>query len=135
MGLKRFDASLSTTKALPNGAATVKSSAFDLKLGSKGDLLSDVEVRIEAPALVVGDLADTKTMTYDVIHGDAADLSDSAVLLGAVLVQTGAGGAGAGAANVQMRLPVDVKRYVGVQATNNAAGDASDKSMTVKLAF
>lgn len=129
------DALMKVTKALPNGAASVTSDAIDLGHSSRGDFLANAELLITAPALVVGDLANTETMKYDIIHSDNSDLSSPATLITAAITQTGAGGAGAAAATYSWRPPVDVKRYIGVKATNSGAGDASDKSMTLEMVF
>jgi len=129
------DAELKETKALPNGAATVATDTFDLGHGDRGDVPGNFELKISAPALATADLGDGDTMTYSVQHGDKADGSDAADLLPSVIVQTGADASGAPAATQQVRLPVDTKRYVRVTATNSAAGDASDKSMTAQLLF
>lgn len=133
MGFSLNDEQLKVTKALPNGAATVASDGFDLGHGTKGDFLADCELEIAAPALAVADLANGDTMTYDVYHDTAADFSSETLLFDNVITQTGAGGAGAAAQTVSRRLPVDVKRYVRVKATNSAAGDASDKSLTARI--
>jgi len=52
-----------------------------------------------------------------------------------VIVQLGAGGAGAAAATFTARLPVDVKRYVRVKAVGSVAGDASAASLTFEVLF
>lgn len=127
------DSLLKVTKALPNGAAAVTSDAIDLGHGSRGDFIAAAELLITAPALVVGDLANGETMKYDIIHSDNSDLSSPATLVAAAITQTGAGGAGAGAATYYWHPPVDVKQYIGVKATNSGAGDASDKSLTAEL--
>lgn len=127
------DAELQVTKALPNGAATVNSDSIDLEHSANGVHVADCELLIEAPALATADLPDTKTMTYDVEHSD--DDSSFEDLANGVLVQTGAGGAGAVAAEARVRLPSTVKRYIRVVATNDGAGDASDKSLTAGLVF
>lgn len=129
------DAQLKKTTALPNGAASVTSAALDLGTSSTSEFLAPCELLIEAPALVVGDLANGETMKYDVIHSDNSDLSSPVTLAKEVLVQTGAGGAGAAAAECRYRPATNVKRYIGVKATNSGAGDASDKSMTMSLVF
>ena len=129
------DSAVKVTKALPNGAATVASDGIDLGHGTKGDFLAACELEIAAPALAVADLANGDTMTYDVYHDTASDFSSETLLMDNVITQTGAGGAGAAAQTVAVRLPVDVKRYVRVKATNSAAGDASDKSLTARLRF
>lgn len=135
MGFNVKDAALKVTKALPNGAASTTTDAIDLGHGSLGDFLANTEFKISAPALVVGDLANGATMKYDLIQSDNADLSSSSNIVDDIIIQTGADGAGAAAATYQGRLPVDVKRYIGVKATNSASGDASDKSMTFELLF
>jgi hypothetical protein len=130
------DALLTGTKALPNGAATVYSNGFDLGAQSGRQNFSvDTELLIQAPALTTGQLADAATMKYSVQHAASADFSDATLLAGDVLVQTGAGGAGAAAAEVRVGLPGDVKRYVRVRAINSAAGNASTKSLTESLVF
>lgn len=129
------DAALVQSIALPNGAASVTSAAIDFMNSANGDLKADVELLISAPLLVVGDLANADTMTYDIVHSVNADLSSPATLLDNVITQTGAGGVGAAAATATVRLPHDVRRYVGVKATNSGAGDASDKSVTLTPRF
>lgn len=131
MGMALKDASLKTTKALPNGAASVYSSAIDLGLGSFGDFLAEVEFKISAPAMATGVMGDSKTMKYDILHSDSSDLSSGATtLVTAAITQTGAGGAGCSAATYTFRLPVDCKRYVGIKATGSTTGDCSGSSLT-----
>lgn len=129
------DASLSVTKALPNGANTIYTDGIDLGHGSKGDFLANCELLIEAPLLVVGDLANAATMKYSIQHDTDSAFGSAVTLLPDVLTQTGAGGVGAAAATKRVRLPSDVNRYVRVMAVNSGAGDASDKSVTVGLRF
>lgn len=129
------DNDLTLTKALPNGAAAVTTDAFDLGHGTRGDFVANCELEVQAPALVVGDLANTETMTYDVIESANADLSSPTTIASGLIVQTGAGGAGAAAASARFKFPDGVARYVGVVATNSASGDASDKSLTARLLF
>lgn len=129
------DANLQRTKALPNGAATVADDGYDLGLTTKGDFLANVELEIEAPALVVGDLANGDTIKYSVFHDTAAGFGTEAVLIRDAIIQTGAGGAGAAAASTVVRLPKDCNRYVRVKAVNSGSGDASDKTMTTRLRF
>lgn len=126
------DAALKVTKALPNGAATIYSDGIDLESGASGNLLG-IEVLLTAPALATADLGDAATMTYtlqmdsDVAFGSATDV------YGVVLTQTGAGGAGAAAATKRIALPSNCERYIRVKAVNSAAGDASDKSLTLEV--
>ena len=130
------DLDLKETKALPNGAAAVYCDGIDLgAISSNGALLAGVEMLITAPALATADLGDGATMKYDV-QCDSDSAFGSARTLGlAVITQTGADSAGAAAATARFRLPTNCERYVRVAATNSAAGDASDKSMTVELLF
>ncbi len=129
------DASLSVTKALPNGAATTASDGIDLGHGANGDFLADCELLIEAPALGVTPMPNAKTMTYDVYHDTDAAFGSEVKLGTAVLVQTGAGGVGCAAATARFRFPSNVNRHVRVKATGSAVGDASASSFTAGLRF
>jgi hypothetical protein len=132
------DAALKETKALPNGAATIVSTGIDLGIitGGMNRNLGDYEGLIQAPALVVGDLANAATMKYTVQGATDAAFTSPIAIFTDLLTQTGAGGVGAAAAEVRYRLPVNHPyRYVRVQAINSGAGDASDKSLTHKLVF
>lgn len=132
-GPRLRDELLKVTKALPNGAASIYTDGIDLGLSANGQLPPNVELLIEAPALVVGDLGNGDTITYVVeMDADSAFGSPTEVY-GIVLTQTGAGGTGAAAASKRVALPSDCERYVRVKATNSAAGDASDKSVTATL--
>jgi len=135
MAYSTKDANLKKTIALPNGAATVATAGIDLQNGSKGDFVAECELEIVAPALDVGDLPNTETMIYHVYAAASSDFSDETLLYGNVITQTGAGGAGAAAQTKQVRLPVDVDRYLRVKAVNSGAGDASDKSVIAQLVF
>lgn len=127
------DAELQVTKALPGSATTIYTDSIDLEHSANGVHVADCELLIEAPALATADLGDAATMKYDVEHSD--DDTTFTDLANSVLVQTGADGAGAAAAEARVRLPSTVKRYVRVAVTNSAAGDASDKSVTAGLVF
>jgi hypothetical protein len=135
MGYSMKDAAVKVTKALPNGAASTTSDAIDLGLGSYGDHVAPVEFKITAPALGATPLPDAKTMKYSIVHSDNADLSGPSTLYTDVITQTGAGGVGAIAATATVRLPVDVKRYIGVKATGSGSGDASGSSVTLEGMF
>lgn len=137
MGFQVKDDAVKNTRALPAAASsTVDGAAIDLGHGSKGDFLANSEFKLEAPAVTVGMLPNTKTFTYSIIHSDNADLSAPTVLMPSVIVQTGAAGAGAAAADYTCRLPVDVKRYVGVRITSSdSTTDASARSATFRGMF
>jgi len=128
------DAALLVTKALPNGAAATTSDAIDLGDAS-GDFRAATELLIKAPALGATPLPDTKTMTYQIIGSSASNLSGATILADQVLVQTGADGAGAAAAEARWRPPSNAPRYIAVKATGSASGDASGSSFTAQLVF
>jgi hypothetical protein len=129
------DASLKGTRALPAAASsTVDGAAIDLKHGSFGDFLADAELKLTAPAVNTTMAPDTRTFTYSIIHSDNSDLSSPTVLYSAVITQTGAGGAGAATTSATVRLPVDVKRYVGARVVSGAStADASSVTATLEL--
>jgi len=139
LGMARLqtDAQCRATRALPAApSTTVDGAAIDLGLSSRGDFLGGAELRISAPALNATILPDTRTMTYSVIHSDNANLSGASVLLSSVINQVGAAGAGADEATVDVALPIDVKRYVGLRITSGASTtDASTKTATAELVF
>jgi hypothetical protein len=136
MGFKVKDASLAGTKALPASAGAVYTPTLDLGLGSHGDMLAECELHVNAPALSTTQLPDTKTMTYSVEHDTDPNFGTVATLFPTVIVQTGAGGAGALTADFNVRLPVDVNRYVRVKALGGAAiGDCSGASVLAELLF
>ncbi|MFO1046033.1 MAG: hypothetical protein U0941_30005 [Planctomycetaceae bacterium] len=122
---------VSTIAALPVGAATVVGTAVDMRVTSRGQILATGEFLIEAPALAVGALPDTKTITYDIIHSDNADLSSPVVVCAGALVQTGAGGVGAAAATRRFRPATDAKRYHGLRATGVATVSAAAAAATM----
>ncbi|MCL4193983.1 MAG: hypothetical protein KJZ87_19755 [Thermoguttaceae bacterium] len=135
-GFNVKDASLVRSVALPNGANTVYSDGIDLgALSGRGARLYEAELLIEAPALVTADLGDGATMKYSIQTDDDAAFGSPTVVAADVIVQTGAGGAGAAAQTYRWRIPTGCERHVRVRAVNSAAGDASDKSMTVSLCF
>lgn len=129
------DSSLKVTVAMPNGAANVTTPSIDLGHSTAGDVPRETELLIKAPALAVGVLADAATCKYDVVTSASSDLSSPVTLAKEVLVQTGAGGAGAVAAEGRFRFATGTLRYVGVKATKSGNGDASGSTLTVQLVF
>jgi len=132
---QRIDNQLKVTKALPSGASAINTDGINLAQTTNGHLLADCQLKIEAPALTTGMLGDAATMKYDVECDDNSSFSSARVIGKEVVVQTGAGGAGASAATKYFRLPSDCEQYVRVKGTKSAAGDASSLSVTVSLAF
>ncbi len=130
------DALLKLTRALPaaNGG-TVTSPALDTG-STTGDayLAGNVEFLLTAPALTVGQAANGTTYTYSIVGSPNADLSSATTLSSGILVQTGAGGAGAPAATVRYRPPSNAQRYIGFQVAASAGNaDASAASATLEL--
>lgn len=134
-GLGVSDAKMDVSRALPNGAANVTTNALDLQQTSRGDFVANAELVISAPAMNTTQMPDAKTMKYDIIHSDNADLSSPTTLIAAAITQTGAGGVGCAAATYRWKPPTNVKRYIGVKATGSASGDSTTATMGVKLAF
>lgn len=134
---KDNDSQVYKTLALPGaGSTTVATAGIDLKNTARGDFLANVELLIEAPLLAVGELPNSETITYDVYHDTASDFGSESLLMDNVLTQTGAGGAGAAAAEKRVRFPVDVARYIRVKATSSSGSvDADAKEFSARLVF
>ena len=134
MGYALKDTQVKGTRALPSAASTtVDGAAIDLGHGSLGDFVAPAEFKLTAPAVTTTMAPDTRTFTYSIIHSDNSDLSSPTVLYSAVITQTGAGGAGAATASATVRVPVDVKRYLGVRIVSGAStADASTVSATLE---
>lgn len=133
--LQQKDALLTRTKALPNGANTIVTDPIELGHSPSGVFLANGEVEIQAPVLTTGELADGQTLTYNVQQSVDAAFTSPITLYSSVLVQTGAGGAGAAAVKTRFRVPTDVKRFIRVQVVKAGASNASTKSVTVELLF
>lgn len=134
MGLALKDAQVKGTRALPSAASTtVDGAAIDLGHGAFGDFVAQVEFKLTAPAVTTTMVPDTRTQTYSIIHSDNSDLSSPTVLISSLITQTGAGGAGAATTNATFRVPVDVKRYLGVRIVSGASTtDSSAVSATLE---
>jgi hypothetical protein len=126
------DANLKSTFALPNGAATTNSGALRTDNSARGDFCANHELSLAAPALTTGQLADAQTMVYALQTDDNSSFSSPTTIVDRLLVQTGAGGAGAAAATRYFRLPANVEKFVRVTATKSGAGDASGASAVLK---
>ena len=126
------DVNVKATGALPAGALTSYSTGIDLGLG---DVLADFEVKITAPALTTGQLADASTVKYSLEMDDNAAFASPTTLYGDLITQTGAGGAGATTATATVRVPVDVEPYIRLKMVKTGAADASAASGTLELLF
>jgi hypothetical protein len=130
------DANFVTTKALPNGAAAVQTSGFNLGLfGSRGARMEDCELLISAPALTTTELPDTKTMKYDLQMDTVSNFASPTTIAKELIVQTGAGGVGAAAATARVKIPTPCEQYIRAVATNDGTGDASGSDVTFSLLF
>jgi hypothetical protein len=130
------DALLTQEKALPNGAASTYSDPIDLGASSaRASFEADTELVIRAPELATAKLPDGQTITYDVEQAEDEAFTVPATLFDNVIVQTGAGAAGAAASEVRRRLPSDVKQYVRLKATKTGAADASAAAASIRLVF
>lgn len=134
-GLRDAASEVSVSKALSNGAGTVYSDGIDLGHGTSGDFLADVEFEIGAPALTTTLLPDTETLKYSIQHDTDPAFGTVATLLPDVLIQTGAGGAGAAAATVRVKLPAHVNRYIRLRAIKTGTGNATTVSATLQGRF
>lgn len=129
------DELLKVTKALPAGAASTTSDAIDTGKSSRGDHAARAELLLTYPDLTLLQLPNTKTMTYQILGSENADLSDPTITA-TVVTQTGATGTDpAEGGTVRYGLPSDGPRYWGAKATGLATGDGSASSMTLQLVF
>lgn len=114
------DAKLYQEKALP--AANASASTDSIEVG-KG-VPESIQVRVAVEA--VPSLADTKTCTTTLEHSDEAAANFVAIPEFATLVQTGAGGAGAAAAERTVYLPPSVKKFI--RATSAIVADGGNNT-------
>jgi hypothetical protein len=131
------DAATNITKALPAAASTAANSdGIDTGKGTTGRQLADIEFLLSAPAVTTTMVPDTKTITYKIQHDNDSAFGSPTTLFDAVIVQTGAGGAGAAAATYRFRLPSTAERYIRAVATTGAdTTDSSAVSMTLKALY
>jgi hypothetical protein len=136
------DALLKATRALPAAASSTVAQAtgFDLMVSAAGDVLAQMELLVSAPAVNTTMAPDTRTFTYNIIASASSNLGTPTIISQNLIVQTGAGGAGAAAATARYRIPTDLGargfRYVGLQIVSGASTtDASAVSATAELLF
>jgi len=136
------DASLTVTGALPAAAGATYTSSIDTGNSAYADNAQVMEWEIDAPALTVTQLPNAATVSYAVVMSASSNLSSPVLIYDNVLVQTGAGGAGAAASTVRFRLPFQPGglnaglRYLGIRATTaNTPGNCSAASVTLLPRF
>lgn len=125
------DVLLKISTALPQSGAAASSAYIDTMNSSTGDFLAEGDISVDAPALTTTELPDTKTVTYTIEHDTDSAFGTTSTLF-TIGTQTGAGGAGAAAANYRARLKEGVKRYVRATATIVAAVGTQTKSFVLK---
>jgi hypothetical protein len=130
---KRKDASFLTSLPLPAAGAAADSGSIDLEATAPGVTAESIEVEIAHPALA--SLADDKDLTIH-LEDSADDSSFADISELSSIVSTGAGGGGAAAKTVTLKLPSDVKRYIRINAAVEAAGgDNTGSAATLNLLF
>ena len=131
------DATLTETLALGTADGTVQTAGFDLgALSARGARLADCELKLEAPALTTTQLPDADTCTYSVEACAEPLFGSPTVLTSALLVQTGAAGAGAAAAEARFGLPTDCLQYIRVKAVlAGGTGTCVAASLVASIVF
>ena len=126
-----IDGELLVTAALPATASTAVSAGIDLGSTTLGAVAESIAALVKVPA--TPDLADTKTITVSI--QDSADNSSFAAIDGTgSLVLLGAGGTGAAAAELRVKLPTTSRKYVRATATAVAsAGDSTGVSLEFSI--
>jgi hypothetical protein len=132
MGRNVKDAKFIAVKALPAAAASNNTDAFDLGTRS-GFLPEELECQVVIPALP--SLTDAKSATFTI--KDSANGTDFTAITGfGVITLTGAGGAGAAAKTVTLRLPSTTRRYLRLDAAvESGGGTNTGVSVTFQLLF
>lgn len=111
-----------TDATMPTADATVYSQDFNLGAGAyKGE---HYEFIVKLPSVTVTHLPDADTLTVSICAGAAA--APTTAILPSIHVVTGAGGAGAAASEIRVRLPSDCPQYVRARVV--AAGGTGDMS-------
>lgn len=117
--------------ALPAQNTNNNTASIDLGDAAPGASTEAFDVRISVPALPA--LADGQTVTL-ALQDSADNASFAAIGEFASFVRTGAGGAGAAAADRQLKLPATVRRYIRLnQAASATAGNNTGVSTTLSL--
>lgn len=126
------DASLALSVSVPSaGNNSTSTASIDLAQVAPFPLTEQIDFLVSLPAQAT--LADTKTVTATVY--DSADGSSFTALAGVgTLVQTGAGGVGAAATSLRLKLAPGVRRYVALNvATAGTSGTVSGSASLTPL--
>lgn len=125
------DASVALTVSVPSAGNNSTSTALDLGQLTPFPMNEHIDFLLAVPAQAT--LAETKTVTLKV--QDSADGVSFADLAGVgTLVQTGAGGVGAAASTLRVKLALGVRRYVAINvATAGSSGTVSGSASLTPL--
>jgi hypothetical protein len=129
------DATFSNSTALPSGAGTSLSAAFDLQgatLDANSTFPENVTLEVVVPADTA--LVSAAVRNYDLMADSVS--TPTAAVAGYRAVVTGTAGNGA-AVTLRWRLPANIARYIAVRATggSSGSGDSTALSYTTKLLF
>lgn len=129
------DTNFSTTVALPSGAGTSLSTAFDLVGGTLSENTSFPET-VTAELVIPADtaLVSAATRVYKLFNDSVS--TPTAAVPGYSYTVTGTAGNGA-AATIRWKLPASLLRYLSVQITGgtSGSGDSTALSATFRLLF
>ena len=127
---------IATVIAAPVNTTPVYTGVIDLGFALpniKDARLADFALHAVAPVHATASLGDAATMTVDICA--AATATPTAIIMGAVIVQTGAGGAGAAADEVKLKLPTDCARYIRAKVTASTTDAQATGNYELSLVF
>lgn len=136
VGRQIVDSNFSTTVALPSGAGTSTSTAFDLVGAAiSANTIFPEEVTLEVAVPADTALVSGATRKFTLLADSAASPTTAVTGYGVYTI-TGTSGNGA-AATIRWRLPADVARYAAVRIDGgtSGSGDSSAINATVALKF
>lgn len=129
------DSNFSNTTALPSGAGTSLSTAFDT-VGAALDANSTFPENVVLQVVVPADtgLVSAAIRNFDLMADSAA--TPTAAVAGYRAVVTGTAGNGA-AVTIRWKLPANLARYIAVRCTGgtSGSGDSTAISYTTSLLF
>lgn len=129
------DTAFSNSTALPSGAGTSLSTAFDLvgaTLDANSSFPEEVTMQVDVPADTA--LVSAATRTYQLMADSVS--TPTAIVAGYAYTVTGTAGNGA-AATIRWKLPANIARYAAVRVTGGTSGSGDSTAITfaTKLLF
>lgn len=121
----------SVSVALPNGAATTRTSGHDLSASPRSVFMAPAELVVAVPALTAGELPAGNTITFHIEHAAQANFADSVEL--ARVGQVDGSAAGAAAVVFRYKPPTHIRRYVRLACTKTGTSDASTKAAQLDI--